>query len=184
MRRYNVFVVLRRVRNSRTIIIIIVCVCWTQPWAVQKRLNDLVAVWGFDWGWTPWNQVLGRDPTAPQRRSNFWGQLPTYCKVPYGEYSACDRHSQTYSLGGSSDVTSHPANDRVLCFDEQGVSVTLCAGTSAGFWLGGQCPLAARGEENFENLTTKWCILKYIWKNVWSAWRRSLHLPTLIALKI
>ena len=29
-------------------------------------------------------------------------------------------------------------------------------GTSAGFWLGGQCPLAARGEENFENLTTKW----------------------------
>ena len=61
-----------------------------------------------------------------------------------------------------SDVTSHPANDRVLCFDEQGVSVTLCAGTSAGFWLGGQCPLAARGEENFENLTTKWCILKYI----------------------
>jgi len=31
---------------------------------------------------------------------------------------------------------------------------------SAGFWLGGQCPLAVRGEENFENLTTKWCILK------------------------
>jgi len=26
----------------------------------------------------------------------------------------------------------------------------------------GQCPLAARSEENFENLTTKWCILKYI----------------------
>jgi len=42
-------------------------------------------------------------------------------------------------------------------------------GTSAGFWLGGQCPLAARGEENFENLTTKWCILKYIWINMWSA---------------
>ena len=33
---------------------------------------------------------------------------------------------------------------------------------SAGFWLGGQCPLAACREENFENLTTKWCILKYI----------------------
>ena len=28
-------------------------------------------------------------------------------------------------------------------------------GTSAGFWLGGQCPLAAWTEENFENLTTK-----------------------------
>ena len=27
---------------------------------------------------------------------------------------------------------------------------------------GGQCTLAARGEENFENFTTKWCILKYI----------------------
>ena len=35
-------------------------------------------------------------------------------------------------------------------------------GTSAGFWLGGQCPLAAWGEENSGNLTTKWCILKYI----------------------
>jgi len=43
------------------------------------------------------------------------------------------------------------------------------SGTSAGFWLGGQCPLAAWGEENFENLTTKWCILKYIWINMWSA---------------
>jgi len=42
-------------------------------------------------------------------------------------------------------------------------------GTSAGFWLGGQCPLAAWGEENFENLTTKWCILKYILINMWSA---------------
>ena len=35
-------------------------------------------------------------------------------------------------------------------------------GTFAGFWLGGSMPLAARGEENCENLTTKWCILKYI----------------------
>jgi len=26
---------------------------------------------------------------------------------------------------------------------------------------GCQCPLAAWGEDNFENLTTKWCILKY-----------------------
>ena len=34
--------------------------------------------------------------------------------------------------------------------------------TSAGFWLGGQCPIATCGEENFENLTTKRCILKYI----------------------
>ena len=39
---------------------------------------------------------------------------------------------------------------------------TFFSGTSAGFWLGGQSPLAAWGEENFENLTTKWCILKYI----------------------
>jgi len=36
-------------------------------------------------------------------------------------------------------------------------------GGFAGFWLGGQCPLAAWGEENFENLTMKWCILKYIY---------------------
>ena len=101
-------------------------------------------------------------PQCSPEKKQFLGTATDLCKVPYGEYSACDRHSQTYSLGGSSDVTSHPANDRVLCFDEQGVSVTLCAGTSAGFGLGGQCPLAARGEENFENLTTKWCILKYI----------------------
>ena len=40
---------------------------------------------------------------------------------------------------------------------------------SAWLWLGGQCHLAAGGEENFENLTTKWCILKYIWINMWSA---------------
>jgi len=43
-----------------------------------------------------------------------------------------------------------------------------CSRASAGFWLGGyggQCPLAAWGEENSENLTTKWCILKYIWIN-------------------
>ena len=40
----------------------------------------------------------------------------------------------------------------------------------------GQCPLAARGEENLENLATKWCILKYIWINMWSAQRRSLIL--------
>ena len=39
---------------------------------------------------------------------------------------------------------------------------TYLSKTSAGFWLGGQCPLAAWGEEN---LTTKWCILKYIWIN-------------------
>ena len=35
------------------------------------------------------------------------------------------------------------------------------ARTSEGFWLGGQCPLAAWSEKFLENLTTKWCILKY-----------------------
>ena len=42
-------------------------------------------------------------------------------------------------------------------------------GTSARFWLGGQCPVAAWNEENFENLTTTLCILKYIWINMWPA---------------
>ena len=60
-----------------------------------------------------------------------------------------------------------------------------CAGTSAGFWLGGQCPLAAWEEENFENLTTKWCILKYrpIWINMWSAYSAVLYtcLPWLLS---
>jgi len=42
--------------------------------------------------------------------------------------------------------------------------------TSAWLWLGpgSQCPLASWGEQNFENLITKWCILKYIWINTWS----------------
>ena len=29
--------------------------------------------------------------------------------------------------------------------------------------------VSAWGEENFKNLTTKWCILEYIWINMWSA---------------
>jgi len=37
--------------------------------------------------------------------------------------------------------------------------------------------------KNCENLTMKWCILKYIWINMWWALRRSLHLPAQIALK-
>ena len=35
-------------------------------------------------------------------------------------------------------------------------------GTSAGFWLGGQCPLAAWDDKNLENFTMKRCILEYI----------------------
>jgi len=46
---------------------------------------------------------------------------------------------------------------------ESTISLYTQPRTSAGFWLGGRCPLAAWGEENFENLTTKWRILKY-WK--------------------
>jgi len=37
----------------------------------------------------------------------------------------------------------------------------LPTGTSAGFWLGGRCPLAARGEENFEMVHSE-VYLKYI----------------------
>ena len=50
-----------------------------------------------------------------------------------------------------------------------GVKPSLLHGLPTWFWLGDQCPLAAWGEENFENFTTKWCILKYIWINMWSA---------------
>ena len=57
-------------------------------------------------------------------------------------------------------VTRHSAAE---FYDYRNLLVCQChAGTSAGFWLGGQCPLAAWGEDNFKNLTTKWCILKYI----------------------
>ena len=40
--------------------------------------------------------------------------------------------------------------------------VRRCTRAYAGFWLGGQCFLAAWGEDNCENLTTKWCIVMYI----------------------
>jgi len=54
-----------------------------------------------------------------------------------------------------------------------GATVTACLcslqGRPQDFGYGGQCPLATWGEENLENLTTKWCILKYIWINMWSA---------------
>jgi len=46
---------------------------------------------------------------------------------------------------------------------ESTISLYTQPRTFAGFWLGGRCLLAAWGEENFENLTTKWRILKY-WK--------------------
>jgi len=38
---------------------------------------------------------------------------------------------------------------------------------SAWFWLGD--PLPPEAKFFVENLTTKWCILKYIWINTWSA---------------
>jgi len=34
---------------------------------------------------------------------------------------------------------------------------------------GSMPPCRLRREENFENLTTKWCVLKYIGINMWSA---------------
>jgi len=51
-----------------------------------------------------------------------------------------------------------------LLFIYDGLQVCLhqCTNVRTISVSGGQCPLAARGEENFENFTTKWCILKYI----------------------
>ena len=62
---------------------------------------------------------------------------------------------------------SHGRN-RTYAADKQTL-FCIWSETSAGFSLEGQCPLAAWSEENFENLTMKWCILKYIWINMWSA---------------
>jgi len=67
--------------------------------------------------------------------------------------------SQTFSATGDQESTE-------LLETLKRTSQTQCPGTSAGVWLGDQCPLAAWGEEN---LTTKWCILKYVRINMWSA---------------
>ena len=65
---------------------------------------------------------------------------------------------------------SWPENtERTVRIDKAGFQYAWPSGTYAGFGLGGQCPLAAWGQENFEYLTTKWCILKYIWIRMWSA---------------
>jgi len=65
--------------------------------------------------------------------------------------------------GYVSDQKQRVADDATVCIAVILLFLRLIRPRrSAGFWLGGQCPLAARGEENFENLTTKWCILKYI----------------------
>jgi len=58
------------------------------------------------------------------------------------------------------DIRFHPRSIR-CCFQ---LSQFNCTARNVRRILdrGGQCPLAACGEENYENLTTKWCILKYI----------------------
>jgi len=67
--------------------------------------------------------------------------------------------------------------DGCACMSKDGNAVgrsdldprSTATGTSAGFWLGGSMPPCRMRRIFFENLTTKWCILKYIRINVWSA---------------
>ena len=62
--------------------------------------------------------------------------------------------------------TSHEGAARVWHFQPR-VVLFLCL-TNKGvrrILVRGSMPLAAWGEENLENLITKWCILKYIWIN-------------------
>ena len=112
-----------------------------------------------------------------------------------------------YSTSSGSVHTSHwkLANWTALCSSRPSYATITTrvhwsrASASRRDWLGetratgrnvhrilvrGSIPLAAWGEENFEKLTRKWCILEYTWKNMWPAQRHSLHLPALIALKI
>jgi len=49
------------------------------------------------------------EPGSPRGRSNLGEHLPVHCKVSFwgnikGEYPACARYSQSYSVGGSSDA--------------------------------------------------------------------------------
>ena len=73
----------------------------------------------------------------------------------------------------SSQVRVHPRDAILARLLATALCLSVCLSVrpraSARFWLGGQCPLAAWGEENCQNLTKKWCILKYIWISVWSA---------------
>jgi len=80
-------------------------------------------------------------------------------KNDQGDWMKCDVY-----VGDGTNATTSCSN--WTYFGDVGhtiVSQVVCSTRgAAGFLLGGQCPLAARGEEIFENLTTKWCILKYI----------------------
>ena len=126
------------------------------------------------WGTTVTRQVISDRPC--------WSDFK-FLSLILDRLPACVARSSCQRLSRPATVAL-----RQLSSTKSSFNWTICRpmlpGTSEGFWLGGQCPLAAWGEENFENLTTKWCILKYIWINMWSAQRRSLHLPALIALKI
>jgi len=63
-------------------------------------------------------------------------------------------------------VCIHLSHSAVRCQQSFASEMTCCAKGVRRILVRGVN--ATWGEENFENLTTKWCILEYMWINVWS----------------
>ena len=95
-------------------------------------------------------------------------------------------HART---GGQVENIMYPA---ALTYSEWFSAVSIGALNSlwhcrnvSRIWVRGSMPTCRLRRRKFRKFDyTKWCILKYLWINMWSAQRRSLHLPALIALKI
>ena len=78
--------------------------------------------------------------------------LITARRWAYATCAATVRHTSPYRTAMPSHYEHSSAPERY--FSPRGTAYGS-SGTSAGFWLGGQCPLAAWDEEHFENLTIR-----------------------------
>ena len=75
------------------------------------------------------------------------------------------RSSRTVAKFTAESSTSRTNSDEIRSVSQSvshSVSPLVSRNVRRILVSGSQCPLAACGEENFENLTTKRCILKYI----------------------
>jgi len=100
--------------------------------------------------WRCW--LGGRKGIRPVKKTEWWGAGVVICQ---------ERGADLAQL--------MPLPLTVSCFSKMQIGFTFLIPAHKGvrrILVRGVSPLAAWGEENFENLTTKWCILKYIWINV------------------
>jgi len=86
---------------------------------------------------------------------SVWSEVQIVCV-----WSSCGARRPPLSIDISSPHGAQQQTRRALL--PRSNDGTYGQGRPQDSGQGGQCPLAARGEENWENVATKWCILKYI----------------------